>query len=452
MPRVLNRVRPRSVKDRLTLVMVVGAAVVLVVALGGLYLALAIQLKAAIDDGLAVRADDLVAGLQETGLEVPAEDPLAQVYATDGALLGSSRSLDRPLLTPAQVAAARERQATLDVPDPREGAEDGLRVLARPARVNGHGVVVAVAASQSPAEDARRRVLLVIGVTIPLLVLVVALAGRSVLSAALRPVDLLAAEAEEIAEAGRPRPLPHIAGHDEIAHLGRTLAGMLHRLEVAFDRERAFVDDASHELRTPLAVLRGELELALAAVDDPAEVERSLRAALRECERLSVLAEDLLVLAREEAGGPVERAAVPVLGLAQEVAARLSRDGLEVTATGQPVTARLERLGMERAIGNLVANSAAAGARHVRVDVAARAGRLLVQVEDDGPGFPPDLLPAAFERFTRGDVARTRRGGGAGLGLAIVAAIVRAHGGSAAADNGSRLGGARVTLSIPVVG
>ncbi|HSR22463.1 MAG TPA: HAMP domain-containing sensor histidine kinase [Candidatus Eisenbacteria bacterium] len=451
LPRVLTRFGPRSVKDRLTVVTVVGTTAILVVALGVLYVALSAQLRVAIDNGLAVRADDLVAGLREGGMKVPSEDPLAQVYTPSGALLDSSISLFEPMLTPAQVTAAAHRQTHLDVTDPRGREEDGLRVLVRPVEIGGRHVVVAVAASQSPAEDARRRVLLVMALTTPVLVAVLALAGRLVLSAALRPVDVLAEEAEEIAAAGRPRQLPPFEGHDEIAHMARTLAGMLHRLEVSFDRERAFVDDASHELRTPLAVLRGELELGLVATDDPEEVRRSLKAALRECERLSSLAEDLLVLAREDGGGGLsDPQTVDVRSVADEVAARLSRDGLAVSSDGPSVSAWVDRLAIERALSNLVGNSAAAGAHRVRIRVSRRSGRLRLRVEDDGPGFPPALLPSAFERFTRGDAARTRREGGAGLGLAIVAAIVRAHEGTVTADNTSSLGGAGVTLNLPV--
>ena len=120
--------------------------------------------------------------------------------------------------------------------------------------------------------------------------------------AALRPVDALTRKAAEISSLESGRKLSPVAGDDEIARLARTWTACWPGLAFTFARERAFVDDASHELRSPIAVLRGELEPAVAALHDKAEVERSLRAALAETDRLTRLAEDLLLLARERAG------------------------------------------------------------------------------------------------------------------------------------------------------
>jgi signal transduction histidine kinase len=223
---------------------------------------------------------------------------------------------------------------------------------------------------------------------------------------------------------------------------------MLARLRVAFEREQAFVDDASHELRTPVAVLRGELELALASADDPDEVERALRSALGEAERLSRLAEDLLLLARERAGSLVlRREPVDLLDLATDEADRLGRIlRLEITVTGDPVVVAGDGDRLRQVLGNLAANSAAAGASTARVRLGTDGGAATLQFADDGPGFPPGM--ALFERFVRGD--RSRSGTGAGLGLSIVRAVVSAHGGEVAAGNGAPLGGAVVTARLPL--
>jgi two-component system OmpR family sensor kinase len=180
---------------------------------------------------------------------------------------------------------------------------------------------------------------------------------------------------------------------------------MIGRLEARLARERRFVADASHELRTPLALLR--TELVLARVD-----------------------EGRLPLRREE---------IRVADLLENVAGRVG-PGIELDVRdGESVFG--DRLRLEQALGNLVDNAVRHGAGTVRLETDRRNGTLLLRVTDEGAGFPPELLPTAFERFTRGDKARER--GGTGLGLAIVDAVARAHGGRAHAE------GSTVTMELP---
>jgi two-component system OmpR family sensor kinase len=242
-----------------------------------------------------------------------------------------------------------------------------------------------------------------------------------------------------------------VPGDDELARLSRTLDAMLGRLAVAFERERAFVDDASHELRTPITVLRGELELALSDLDDRGGVEQSLHAALGEAQRLSHLAEDLLVLARERAGGLVLQAdPVDVRALLQRTADRLgTATGLDLRVDSAPLVLVGDDTRLEQLLANLVTNAAEAGARTVLLRGVQDGADLLLQVEDDGPGFPPGFADSAFERFTRADQARTRTTG-AGLGLALVAAIAAAAGGSVRATTSGGLGGACVQVRLPL--
>jgi len=226
---------------------------------------------------------------------------------------------------------------------------------------------------------------------------------------------------------------------------------MLGRLRVAFERERAFVDDASHELRSPIAVLRGEIELALSAIGEPAEVQRSLQAALGEADRLSRLAEDLLLLARERAGSlVVRREPIDLLDLAATEARRLEPVlGLRIEVSGEQAVAQGDPDRLRQLLANLLHNSAAAGSTNLRLHVVRERAGTTLEIADDGPGFPVSVRDSAFERFVRGDDARTPGRSGAGLGLAIVRAVVAAHGGTVEARNGEPLGGAVVTVRLP---
>jgi signal transduction histidine kinase len=226
---------------------------------------------------------------------------------------------------------------------------------------------------------------------------------------------------------------------------------MLGRLQAVLARERSFVSDASHELRTPLAILRTELELALRGKHTQEELEDALRSAAEEAERLSGLAEDLLVIARSDQGRlPVRPEALD----AGEVLARVAgRFQTRARAEGRPLAAEAtpgvelvaDPARVEQALANLVDNALTYGDGTVMLSARADNGSVELHVRDEGPGFPPDFLPRAFERFTRADEARTR--GGSGLGLAIAAAVAGAHGGRAHARNVE--GGADVWIELP---
>ncbi len=366
------RLMPRSLSARVTLVFAVGAAAALGLCLVLLYVTLDQQLVTALDTDLNARSDDLVAAVVAGELGVVARDPLAQLYATNGAVLVSSPSLtDRRLLSVEEVRRLDAHTIQIRSLRSGRGAESAaVRVLSR--RLD-HTRVLSVAVSAEPLQVTRRRLLEVLFLAAPVLVSVLAIAGWLVVRAALRPVDVLTREAAAISSLEADRPLPPVPGDDEIARLARTLDAMLTRLRVAFERERAFVDDASHELRNPIAVLRGEIEFALSATDDPAEVERSLRAALSEAQRLSRLAEDLLLLARERAGSLIlRREPVDLIDLATTEARRLEPVlGLRIRVSGDPAIVQGDPDRLRQLLTNLAHNSAAAGATTVRVHVTA---------------------------------------------------------------------------------
>src|SRR3954471_12687676 len=217
------------------------------------------------------------------------------------------------------------------------------------------------------------------------------------------------------------------------------------RLQAALARERTFVADASHELRTPLAILRAELELALRPGRSHAELAAAVRSAAEETDRLSALAEDLLVIARADDGRiPLRPASLEADAVLGTVAARFPGRALASAPAGLELHADPPRL--EQAPGNLVDHPLRHGGTRAELGAERVDGHVELHVRDDGPGFPPELLDAAFERFTRADAARGR--GGAGLGLAIVDLIARAHGGAAGARN-RPAGGADVWISLP---
>ena len=282
--------------------------------------------------------------------------------------------------------------------------------------------------------------LLVLG---PVALLLATIAGYRIAGAALRPVDAMRREAAEISSTTPGRRLPLSEASDEIRRLGETLNEMLERLDAGLLRERRFVADASHELRTPLALLKTELELAVRRPRTPEELEHAIRSATEEVDRLIRLAEDMLVLDRqgEVALRPAELDARELLDtVAHRFATRAAEEGRSIEVHGG-ATVHADRDRLEHALGSLVDNALVHGSGAVRLEAARDGDSVALRVSDEGQGFPPDFLPSVFERFSRADPARTT--GGAGLGLAIVDAVARAHGGRASAA------GATVTLVLP---
>ncbi|MBZ5734439.1 HAMP domain-containing histidine kinase [Nocardioides sp. TRM66260-LWL] len=239
----------------------------------------------------------------------------------------------------------------------------------------------------------------------------------------------LADERSEVGQVGAALNtlLDHVAGSLEARHRSE-------------QQVRQFVADASHELRTPLATIAGYTELARRRPDDAAMAGVALGKVEEEAGRMTALVEDLLLLARLDAGRPLEREAVDLTRLCVEAVAdaRVLAPGhrwrldLPGAADGspdghEPVTVVGDPLRLHQVLTNLLTNARKYTPEGSTITVRVRPGGLTVH--DDGPGFPPDLVEHAFERFARGDAARTRQGG-VGLGLALVQAIVASHGGT----------------------
>ncbi len=283
---------------KLTLAFTGVMAVLLAIAGFALSLLVAQNLDSTIDDGLAARARDAAAVVDGQALASTGE-PYAQVLNLDGSVDSTTTGAgEQPLITSTEVERARAADVIVER---RRGSED-LRLLARTVRSDGRPALLVVGESLAQRERALGSLHALLLVGGPLALLIASVIGYAIASAALRPVERMRRHAEAVTAAQTSERLPVPPGNDEIARLGRTLNEMLARLEVAFKRERAFVSDASHELRTPLAILRTELELALRGEHTREELEDALRSAAEESERLSQLADDLLVIARSDQG------------------------------------------------------------------------------------------------------------------------------------------------------
>ena len=420
------------IRVRLALAFALAMAVVLGALGAFLYVRLESSLTAGLDETLELRTAQIGA---TTDLGSAGDEGIAQVYDTRGRLLSSSPSGEAPLLRADDLA----RAGTGDFTVTRQGA----RVLVTPV----DGTVLAVGVSLEDRDDALSSLLAQLLVVGPLALALSSIGGYFLAAAALRPVEAMRREAEDVSasEPGRRLTLP--PANDELRKLGETLNRMLARLETALERERRFVADASHELRTPLAMLRAELDLALRRERTPAELDRAVRSAAEETERLSRLAEDLLVLARAEGGDlPVRRERVAAAELVDGIADRFrprARDAGRSIDTGvdDDLVLHVDRLRAEQAVGNLVDNALRHGRGRIVVEARREGGQVEIHVRDEGPGLPPDLVDRAFEPFSRGDAART--GPGTGLGLSIVDVIARAHGGSA------HVAGADAWIALP---
>jgi signal transduction histidine kinase len=318
--------------------------------------------------------------------------------------------------------------------------------------VNGRPLVFVIARSLESRDETLENLFDEFLIAGPLALLLASLAGYWLAAASLRPVESMRRRAQIVSATTPGQRLPVPSGGDEISRLAETLNDMLDRLEAAFAHERRFVADASHELRTPLALLRTELEVALRRPRTQEELTAVVRSAAEDAERLSRLAEDLLLLARaDQTGLPIRRRPLVVADLFERMsrrfAARLDEHGRAiVTADTDRLVVDADADRLEQALGNLIDNALRHGAGAIQVSALQHGDWLELRVADEGNGFPADFAPNAFERFSRAD--QSRGIGGTGLGLAIVAAIASAHGVTAAAANGAD-GGADVFIRVP---
>jgi two-component system OmpR family sensor kinase len=306
---------------------------------------------------------------------------------------------------------------------------------------------------------------------VSLVALAAAFAGATVIvRRTLRPLQRVAATAGRVAELPLDRgevalsvrvPDADTDPRTEVGQVGSALNRMLGHIGNALQarhasetRMRRFIADASHELRTPLAAIRGYAELTRRSRDEvPADVAHAMRRVESESARMTTLVEDLLLLARLDAGRPVEAEQVDLSRIVLDavsdsrIAGPDHRWRLDLPAEPVHVTGDAARL--HQVLVNLLANARTHTPPGTTVTTTVRSTRdsAILTVADDGPGIPPDLLPEVFERFARGDTSRSRAAGSTGLGLSIVAAVVAAHHGAVEVE--STPGNTTFTVTLP---
>ena len=447
--------RPSEISLRVRLLLLTVLALIAGLAVGGVLLVAALNfaLLRAVDTEALDNANGVAKLIDQRSLSQPIPvNPAMQVQVIDAQdrVMAVSAGADRlmPMLHARELTAMATGDVT-KIPGNRIGLDGEARVVMVTAGPPSAPVRVLVARSTDDLRQGVHLLRVTLLVAFPLLVAMLAAIMWRVLGAALRPVDALRSGAEEITGGTRAGRLPVPESRDEIHRLAVTLNDMLHRLDVARARQRAFVADAAHELRSPLTNMRTELEVAQRLPDTnwPA-ISADL---LTDVERLSRLVDDLLLLARSDDGASPGRAVTARLAevdlgdLVGDVASRFP--SIRYTRPAGPVAATVEPDAVGRVVANLLDNAVRHARTQVRVEVAEDGADRRITVADDGPGIPAADHERVFDRFTRLDDARARDAGGSGLGLAIVRELVRRHGGTVTL--GDALPGLQVDVRLP---
>ena len=420
-------------RHRLVLGFSVAMAAVLVAAGAFVYWRVAYALDRSLDRDL----DDATAALAPlVTRDGRVRDPTAvaaagvayQVLDADGRVMAGSVG-DR-LVTPAEARSADGEPVHADRGDLLPVSDDPLRLeISELPESAAPSTYLVVAVRRDQRDEALRELLLQLLVAGLGALVVTAFVGDRLARAALRPVESYRLRAEQIAggSTGVRLDVPPDRD-DEVTRLGHTLNDMLAALEAAIERERRFVDDASHELRTPLTLLTSRIQLARRRSRSVEEHEAVLAELETDVRRLAALAEQLLELG---AAGTGPAATGDLAAAAVDAVRRRETDGVLVAVPEDRAVVPLGAMALDRLLGNLIDNAVLHGAPPVGVavdtalDHGTRWARL--RVTDAGPGMDADLLATATERFTRADDARSRPG--AGLGLALVEALVLDAGG-----------------------
>ncbi|MEU4820376.1 ATP-binding protein [Actinomadura sp. NPDC023710] len=426
------------------------------------------QLRGSVGRAIDQVVPQLESGQTRITVRIPSE-MYGQVRTTDGRSLGQNEAWSEsghPRL-PADLNKHVDRPFTVT-----GTGGSTWRILAEP--IPG-GAVIVLAFSLEEIDRTVQR-LVVIDAIVGLAVLaVLAVVGVGVVRASLRPLSAVEETAGAIAAGDLSRRVPEADPGTEMGRLGRSLNTMLGQIEAAFgaraeseaaarrseetalrseetalrseERMRRFVADASHELRTPLTAIRGFAEFyRQGAARSPAELDRLIGRIEETASRMGLLVEDLLLLARLDRQRPIERRPVDLLAVAadsvQEARVLAPERTIDLTVEGGlAYQVRGDEPRLRQVLGNLLTNAITHTPEGTPVEVRLSPGSLrdepaaVVAVADQGPGLAPEQVERVFERFYRSDEGRSRNDGGAGLGLAIVAALVAAHEGVVRADS-----------------
>jgi two-component system OmpR family sensor kinase len=401
----------------------------------------------------------------------PRPNEFVQLRTLDGAVVRTNANNRLPDGT---TMPAPKLPATISLPRTASGGGDRVRYFTVGAVKGGDryrvrasiegdqpNAILIVATSLRDVDGTLHRLLWIESLVTGLVLAGIVVVGLWVVRLSLRPLDAIGATAAAIAGGELSRRIERADDRTEVGRLGLALNAMLAQIEAAFKAREAserklrrFVADASHELRTPLTAVRAYAELfTRGAATRPDDLERSLTGITRESERMSLLVDDLLLLARLDEGRPLarERAALDEIVHEAVETARLVDPQRPLDVELEPLEVVGDRERLRQIVDNLLANvrSHTSPDTPVRVRLARADDNARVTVADRGPGMTAEQASHVFERFYRADESRARASGGVGLGLSIVAAVAEAHGGSVSVE--STLGeGSAFHIDIPL--
>jgi two-component system, OmpR family, sensor kinase len=465
-----------SLRARLVLGVIVLAAAGLAVAGVATYASLRSFLLDRTDETLQESHFGIEHALEEGGCPESGGRPLAgaspgdyvEVRGSDGTVLCRVQIVGRNDRTP----SPPKLPETIDAPAAADRGPDTAAYFTVPAESGGgryrvrassegSNATLILATSLADVDATLRRLLLVELLVAGVVLAALAVLGLWVVRLGLKPLGEIEKTAAAIGGGDLSRRVERAEPRTEVGRLGLALNAMLGQIETAFKAQEAserklrrFVADASHELRTPLAGIRAYAELFRRGADRrPDDLARAMEGITRESKRMSVLVDDLLLLARLDEGRPLEREPVELDEVVSEAVetAQAVEPGRAISLEAEPAAVLGDRERLRQIVDNLLVNvrSHTPQGTPVSVRVARDNGSALVEVSDEGPGLTTEQAERVFERFYRVDESRARASGGVGLGLSIVAAVAQAHGGSVAAESEPGQGATfRITLPL----
>ncbi|MBE1532787.1 sensor histidine kinase [Actinomadura algeriensis] len=445
-----------SVRGRATVVTVVVSGLILALVFVLMLLLARDALRNQTEDTARRTAEraafDLLDGERAADALAPRRDeaPLIQVVGPDGRVLAATRpAADRPPLGKRAVRRGELLVHGQNCHPAREGCVRYFGMRLRTTRWGGD--VTVIAAEPVPLLGRIWPLPLFLALLLLGLLGLIGWWTWRTIGQAFVPVDQIRLGMAEFSIRGLAHrvPVPHTGG--EIQYLAETVNRTLERLDEAMSRERRFISDASHDLRNPIAGLRTRLEFALDD-DDPDECRETLRACLRDTERLNDIVIDLLELSRLDSRAPVPLERVDLADLARREAERRTSATPIATRLESGVVVEANPIRLARVVGNLLGNAERHAADRIEVTVARDGDEAVLRVADDGSGVPEDARERVFERFARLADSRRRDPQGTGLGLPIAREIAEIHGGSLRivdAPAGAP-GGANFEMRLPI--
>lgn len=450
----------RSIRFRVSAIAVIVTFIALALAAAILLSILGQSLREEIDQTITNRASDVADGIdinnELNNATFPTDDEtfigILEFDLDEEWILEVHNDIDPD---PIEFAELLDNENELDAPqtasltslDAIDG-DDNMRVAVFPTETGDEIVVVARSLDSTDRTIVQVRNLGLVGV--PLLAALVGLLVWILVGRALRPVEMMRREVEGIRATDLDKRVGSKGHPTELGRLSRTMDSMLDRLQAAQVQQRRFASDAAHELRSPLASMAAQLDVDAAHPDTANYVQTAsnLRA---ETSRLQAMVEDLLLLARSEGRATSTHQLLDIDDVVSVAIDGVPTNGA-VVSRPQPTAEQVrgEASHLERLVTNLVSNAVRHATSQVQVSIKRVGQHLEIAVDDDGSGIPAESREHIFERFVRLDEARSRDGGGSGLGLALAHEIATQHGGAIAVVDGP-LGGARFVVTLPAV-